>query len=78
MRTIEDMSSDQSRKRDRHKKKPLQLRLHESLREQLEKLAERNLTTLTAEITAAIRERLIANDLWPPSRDQAENGKSSP
>jgi hypothetical protein len=53
-------------KKDRHIKKPLQLRLHALLRQQLEKLAERNASTMTAEITIAVRERLEAAGLWPP------------
>jgi hypothetical protein len=54
------------RKKDRHKKKPLQLRLHQLIRQQLEALAERNASNLTAEITIAIRERLERASLWPP------------
>ncbi len=54
------------RPKDRHKKKTTNIRLHPIVREQLEKLAARNLTTITEEITAAIRERLTANGLWPP------------
>lgn len=51
---------------DRHKKKPLQMRLHDQLRAQLELLVERNASNLTAEITIAIRERLTREGLWPP------------
>jgi hypothetical protein len=51
---------------DRHKRKAFQLRLHELLRRQLEKLAERNASTLTAEASIAIRERLERAGLWPP------------
>jgi hypothetical protein len=53
-------------KKDRHKKRPLQLRLHELLRQQLEALVERNASNLTGEITIAIRERLERANLWPP------------
>ena len=53
-------------KKDRHKKKPLQLRLHPLLRQQLEVLAQRNASTLTEEISIAIRERLEEAKLWPP------------
>ncbi len=55
------------RKPDRHKNPALNLRLHPILRQQLQALADRNLTTLTTEATAAIREYLRANGLWPPS-----------
>lgn len=51
---------------DRHQHKPLNLRLHSVLRMQLEKLCERNVSTLTAEVTIAIRQHLAANGLWPP------------
>lgn len=52
--------------KDRHKNKPLQLRLPPILRQQLEVLARRNLTTLTAEASRAIRELLSREELWPP------------
>lgn len=58
--------TDKKRKNDRHKTKPLQLRLHVILRQQLKKLADRNLTTMTTEATAAIRHHLEQNGLWPP------------
>lgn len=54
-------------KPDRHKKKPLQLRLHPLIRQQLQKLCAANATTMTEEITIAIRERLEAKKLWPPT-----------
>jgi hypothetical protein len=50
---------------DRHKSQAFQLRMHPVLRTQLEKLAERKLTTLTAEVVEAIRRHLEANGLWP-------------
>lgn len=53
------------RKPDRHKRKPLQLRLHPLLREQLEALAEQNASNMTAEVSIAIRERLERHGLWP-------------
>lgn len=53
------------RRTDRHKRKPLQLRLHPLLRAQLEVLAEQNASTLTAETSTAIRERLERHGLWP-------------
>jgi hypothetical protein len=48
------------------KKKPFQMRLHPLLRQQLERLAERNATDMTEEVTRAIRERLEREGLWPP------------
>jgi hypothetical protein len=62
--------------KDRHKKKPLQLRLHELLRQQLEVLAERNASNLTAEITRAVREYLERAGLWPPPAQP--QGKATP
>ena len=59
-------SMAQDRKKDRHKAKPLQLRLHPSLRQQLEILAERNATNLTTELSRALRELLRVEGLWPP------------
>jgi predicted DNA-binding protein len=55
---------------DRHKTKMFPIRMHPVLRTQLEKLAERKLTTLTAEVVEAIRRHLEANGLWPV--DQAK------
>jgi hypothetical protein len=51
---------------DKHHKRPFQMRMHELLRQQLEVLAERNLTDLSTEVTIAIRERLERAGLWPP------------
>lgn len=59
------MSVMAKRKGDRHSTKPFQIRLHASLRGQLKKLAKRNLSTMTAEITAAIRKHLAGEGLWP-------------
>lgn len=56
------------KKPDQHKNKQFQLRLHTLLRRQLEKLAERNLSTMSAEATAAIRKHLTENGLWPPTK----------
>jgi hypothetical protein len=39
--------------------------LHDVLRKQLEKLTDRNLSTMTTEIIVAIRDRLERNGLWP-------------
>lgn len=58
------------KKSDRHKGKATQLRMHPILRRQLDLLAERNLTTRTAEIAIAIRAHLAKNGLWPPSPDE--------
>jgi hypothetical protein len=60
---------------DRHKRKAFQLRLHELIRQQLEKLAERNASSLTAEASIAIRERLERHGLWPPPQEQAPKKK---
>lgn len=46
---------------------PFQMRLHKQLRGQLEKLVERNAgSTLSSEISIAIRKHLEDNKLWPP------------
>lgn len=42
------------------------IRMPVPLRIQLEALADKNLTDVTAEIIAACLDRLKANDLWPP------------
>ena len=52
---------------DRHRAKAMQLRLHHLLRQQLELLCERNVSTMTAEIAIALREHLRAAGLWPPT-----------
>lgn len=65
----------QDRKRDRHKARPLQLRIHPLLRRQLEELVDRNVSTLTAEITIALREHLRANSLWPPPSESEKKGR---
>lgn len=51
---------------DRHRTPPFQVRLPEILRTQLEELSRRNLTTLSAEVVAALRKHLAENGLWPP------------
>lgn len=53
-------------KKDRHLKQQMQLRIHSLLRKQLELLKERHASTLSQEITIAIRERLEKFGLWPP------------
>ena len=50
---------------DRHATKMFPIRMHPVIRQQLEVLAERRLSTLTAEIVEAIRRHLEANGLWP-------------
>ena len=47
-------------------KKPITLRLHKLLRQQLELLVDQNASTLTSEISIALRERLERANLWPP------------
>jgi hypothetical protein len=54
---------------DRHVRKPMHLRLHPLLRQQLELLSARNASNLTTEISQAIRERLERAGLWPPTPD---------
>lgn len=67
--TMTSMAKDKKRSDGVEKKKPTQLRLHPLLRRQLEKLAERNASTMTTEIVTAIRKYLEANGLWPPPQD---------
>lgn len=64
---MQDMARKAKPKSDRHKTTPFTLRLNDNLRKQLEKLADKNLTTFTAEIVLAIRERLERHNLWPPT-----------
>jgi uncharacterized Zn finger protein len=64
-------SKKPERRPENRKKLQTQLRLHPVMREQLEKLVDRNFTSLTTEITEAIRKHLQANSLWPPT-DHAE------
>jgi hypothetical protein len=57
------------RSADRHSgdKIPVQVRLHPVLHQQLDKLCERNMSTMTAEIVTALRKHLEAEGLWPPA-----------
>ncbi len=55
--------------KDRHLNKPLQLRLHSSLRIELEKMADEELTTMTALATQAIRKLLVEAGRWPPKKE---------
>lgn len=52
---------------DRHdkKKKQMQIRLHPILKRQIKVLADRNLTNMSDEFTAAVRKHLAENGLWP-------------
>lgn len=61
--------------KDRHKKKPFQLRLPAPIRAQLELLTEINASHMTQEITIAIRERLERFHLWPPPRAEGKDGR---
>jgi hypothetical protein len=63
---------DAEKKADRHAKKGFQLRLPPRIRRQLEKLVLRNDSSLTAEITIAVREKLERVELWPASEDLSE------
>jgi predicted DNA-binding protein len=60
------MSVMAKKKPDRHTGSPFMFRMRQDMRDQLDKLAGRNATTVTAEITFAIRRHLENNDLWPP------------
>ncbi len=51
---------------DRPKRKPVQLRLHHLIHQQLKALAELNASDMTTEISIAVRERLERHNLWPP------------
>jgi hypothetical protein len=55
-------ASTESRKH----KAGLHLRMPEAMLDQLEALAERNLTNLTIEARTAIKRWLEENNLWPP------------
>lgn len=59
-------------KKDRHKKKPFQLRLHDLMKQGLEVLATRNGSDVTEEIRIAIRKHLADNGLWPPRPAKGE------
>lgn len=69
--TIGFMAKKRSDDRHSGETKPMQLRIHPLLRQQLEILAERNLTTMTAEVVAALRKHLTENGLWPPPEPPA-------
>jgi hypothetical protein len=58
------------KKPDRHKADPFMFRMPPRMRVQLDKLAERNVSTVTAEIIIAVRRHLELNDLWPIPDDK--------
>ena len=57
--------SNRKKKNDRHKPS-VQVRLNIRLAAQLEKLAERNATSVTQEANRAVRLLLEEAGLWPP------------
>lgn len=57
---------------DRHKTRAMQIRLHPLLRAQLEKLATQNASTLTSEVSIAIRKHLTEAGLWPPPPERKQ------
>ncbi|HTU22502.1 MAG TPA: hypothetical protein VMG10_30975 [Gemmataceae bacterium] len=60
------MSNRKKKSSDRHKPST-QVRLNIRLAEQLEKLAERNATSVTQEANRAVRLLLEEAGLWPPA-----------
>lgn len=52
--------------RDRRVTPKRMVRVHETLAQLLEKVADRRLTDLTAEVERACRELLEREGLWPP------------
>lgn len=65
----------EAKKPDRHSHKGYLIRLHPALRQQLEKLVERNASKIATEISIAVRERLAREGLWPPP---AESDQAAP
>ncbi len=59
-------TDDENRKKDRHRGKALQLRIHPLLRQQLEAYCDSEAITLTSGITMAVREFLRQHKFWPP------------
>lgn len=59
----------------RRKTKLIQIRLHPLLRQQLELQVEQNASTITVEMTAALREYLERKGLWPPPKQQGGPGE---
>lgn len=54
-------------KPDPHRMPQFQLRMHQEYLDALEKLSERNRTSMTEEARRGIREYLQREGLWPPS-----------
>jgi hypothetical protein len=65
--TMYGLAKKDDRKRDRHRTEPIQLRIHEVMLRELDKLVQRNYSNRTEEIRNAIRRYLEVNNLWPPS-----------
>jgi hypothetical protein len=57
---------------------PVQIRLPVAFRDALEKLAERNVTDLSAEIIYAIRRYLEEQKLWPPPGMKGTERRTGP
>lgn len=53
-----------------HKYKMVAVRLPDTMRQILEQMAQRNVTTLTAEVIRCVREDLERKNLWPPPASQ--------
>ncbi len=59
-----------SKSRDRRVTPKRMIRVHETLCSLLQKVADRRLTDLTAEVERAVRELLEREGLWPPTPDK--------
>jgi hypothetical protein len=59
------------KKKDRHQQRATLVRLPEPVRLALERLANRNLSTISEEIRRAILAWLIQSGDWPPPEEQA-------
>ena len=59
------MARPKKKPEDKHKNPQFQLRLHPLLRQQLQKSADRNATTITEEARTALRKYLESVGLWP-------------
>ena len=64
-RVLSDLMAKKAGRRS-IKSSQFNMRLPDVLKEQLEELARRNLSDMTAEILQAIVERLRTHKLWPP------------
>jgi hypothetical protein len=56
-------------KNDRHKKRPLTLRLDDRLHVGARQMADSFATSVTTEIAIALRERLEKHGFWPPKQE---------